>query len=85
MGKVNETLEKAVEELEHIFAGRLSAAIEVKYGSIHLQFAGNLTSDDVDAVQRALHAHAQKVQRWRVQQVNNMLLLSVATENSDQV
>lgn len=85
MGKVDKTLEKAIEELEHIFAGRLSAAIEVKYGFIHLQFAGNFTSDDVDAVHRALHAHAQKVQRWRVQQVNNMLLLSVATEDSGQV
>lgn len=82
MGKLDKALENAVKELEQFFSGRLAGPIEVKYGVIHLQIVGNLSSEDVEAVHRALKAHAQAVHRWRVQQVNNMLLLSVVTEDS---
>ena len=82
MDKTDKTLEAAVKELEQFFTGRLAGPIEVKYDAIHLQLVGNLSSEDVEAVYRALKAHSQTVQRWRVQQVNNMLLLSVATEDS---
>jgi len=85
MGSVDKTLEDAVTELEQFFAGRLAGPIEIKYDAIHLQLMGNLTSEDVEAVYRSLKGHAQGVQRWRVQQVNNMLLLSVATEDSGRV
>jgi len=82
MSNVDKALEKAVNELEQFFAGRLTGPIEIKYDAIHFQLGGNLTSEDVEAVYRTLKAHAQAVHRWRVQQVNNMLLLSVKTEDS---
>jgi uncharacterized protein YbcI len=79
MGKVDKTLENAVKELEQFFTERLTSPIEVKYDAIHLQLVGNLSSEDVEAVYRILKEHAQTVHRWRVQQVNNMLLLSLVT------
>ena len=82
MEKVDKTLKNAVTELEQFFAERLAGPIEIKYDAIHLQLVGNLTSEDVEAVYRSLKAHAQAVDRWRVQQVNNMLLLSIITGDS---
>lgn len=83
MDKTDQALEDAVKELERFFTGRLAGPIEVKYDAIHLQLVGNLSSEDVEAIYQALETHSQTVQRWRVQQVNNMLLLSVATEDSE--
>jgi hypothetical protein len=82
MQETEKALANAVTELERLFAGRLADTIEVKYGSIHLQLMGKLTSDDVATVYRILGAQAQTVRRWRVQQVNNLLLLSVTTEDT---
>jgi hypothetical protein len=82
MHETEKTLKNAARELERLFAGRLANTIEVKYDSIHLQLVGNLTSEDVDAIYRVLNAQSQKVQHWRVQQVNNLLLLSVTTEEA---
>lgn len=79
VGMVDQTLENAVKELEQFFTGRLANPIELKYDAIHLQLVGNLTSEDVETVYRILKEHAQAVHHWRVQQVNNMLLLSLVT------
>lgn len=83
MNEPNETLENTVKELERYFAGRLARAVEVKYGSIHLQLVDDLSSEDVDAVYQALGTDSKPVRRWRVRQVNNLLLLSVDTTGSE--
>lgn len=79
MDETDESLDNTVEELERYFAGRLARAIEVKYDAIHLQLIDDLSSEDLDAVYRALAADSKPVRRWRVRQVNNLLLLSVDT------
>lgn len=83
MNEPNEALENTVKELERYFAERLARAIELKYGSIHLQLVDALSSKDVDAVYRALGADSKPVRRWRVRQVNNLLLLSIDTTDSE--
>ena len=84
MQETDETLQAAVNNLARLFAGRLAGAIEVKYGSIHLQLVDDLSSGDVAAIVRILAAHSRPVQHWRVQQVNRMLLLSIVTGDAGQ-
>ncbi len=84
MQETDETLQAAVNDLTRLFAGRLAGAIEVKYGSIHLQLVDDLSSNDVTAIDRTLGAHFRAVRHWRVQQVNRLLLLSIVTADADQ-
>lgn len=81
MDETHESLEDTVKELERYFTGRLARPVELKYGAIHLQFVDELSNEDVDTVYRALGADSKPV-RWRVRQVNNLLLLSVDTTES---
>jgi hypothetical protein len=83
MAKADATLAETAKELERLIQGRPGSPIEVKYDSIHLQLTDNISNEDIDIIYRTLDAHSKPVQRWRVQKVNKLLLLSVATEESE--
>lgn len=84
MQETDKTLQAAVNDLARLFAGRLANAVEVKYGSIHLQLADDLSSDDVAAIDQTLGRHSIPIRHWRVQQVNRLLLLSIVTGDAEQ-
>jgi uncharacterized protein YdhG (YjbR/CyaY superfamily) len=83
MSDVLEELQQIAGELEQVFRSRLDGRIEVKYGSVHIPLADGVASGDIDAISRTLVAHDRQIRHWRVQQVNNLLLLSVVTEETE--